>query len=99
MAYNWNNLFGSLVTAGQPAVKETSLDKIISVAQEYQEYHCASHNTSKYATWDTTYNGTLKTSHDATYKSYNSYNSGKLSSNYSSNNSGQRYSYLAGNIG
>ena len=99
MAYNWNNLFGSLVTAGQPAVKEVSLDQIKKNATEYQDYHCAAHNGSQYALHDSAYNGALKTSHDATYKSYNSYNSGKLSSNYSSNNSGQRYSYFGGHVG
>lgn len=99
MAYNWNNMFGTIVEKDQSIKHENSLNHIIETATEYLEYHCSAHNTEKFASWDVTYNGTLKSSHDSTYKSYNSYNSGKLSTNYSGYNSSHRYSYFGGNVG
>ena len=97
MAYNWSNLSGTIVTAGQPTQKENSLDYIATVADSYHAYHCSTHNNNRYVTWDVTYNGTLKGSHDSSYKSYNSYNSGKLSTNYSGYNSSVRRSNLVAN--
>lgn len=97
MAYDWNSLFGTLATSGELAKKELTLDQIKTVADQYHAYHCSTHNDSRYVTWDVTYNGSLKGSHDSTYKSYNSYNSGKLSSNYSGYNSSVRRSNLVAN--
>lgn len=97
MAYDWNSLFGTLAQSGELAKKETTLDYIGEKADQYHDYHCAAHNSGRYYSHKEGHNSTLKSSHDSTYKSYNSYNSGKLSSNYSGYNSSVRRSNLVAN--
>lgn len=87
----------ALVWVGKLAQKE-DLDSLTALANEYYEAHCDANNASNYASQNATYYNTHKGSYYADYCGYNSYNSGKLSTNYSPKYSSYRGTYFGGFI-